>query len=281
MLISTVQTGGGEGNKGYACNDRGGVFNSYFSKNVNRSIPMKPPFEMIVKTDMERYRYNTWDSKEPETIAWIDSFKDGEAFFDIGANVGVYSLYCASQHPGSQVYAFEPMPKNFIRLLHNVELNGFTNLHCFNYAIDHWTHLDNIYVPRNAVGESGTQIQEAKGEDGKDFKPQAEYLVQHLTLQAVVSLLKSPKDYHVKIDVDGHERSVLQGMKGLIKNRQPKSILVEFNDRGTSSAYSALLIRSGYTVDNDFNLHSDHSRVRRKAEGITAENVIFNRSNGI
>jgi len=39
------------------------------------------------------FRANTLLTKEPETIAWIDTFEPGETLWDIGANVGVYSLY--------------------------------------------------------------------------------------------------------------------------------------------------------------------------------------------
>jgi hypothetical protein len=52
------------------------------------------------------YRARTLLEKEPETIAWIDTFADGDVQRDIGANVGVYSLYAALR--GHEVLSFEP-----------------------------------------------------------------------------------------------------------------------------------------------------------------------------
>lgn len=239
---------------------------------------MKPPFGMIVETDIERYRYSTWADKEPETVDWIRSFKDGEAFFDIGANVGLFSLLCAANHPNSQIYAFEPMPKNFIRLLQNVELNGFKNIHCFNVAVDHWTHFGNIYVPNNEAGQSGTQIVKAVDEHNEAFESQAEYLILHFSFRDFIKGLGDMKDYHIKIDVDGHEKSVLQGIQKIIKARVPKSVLIEFNNfknKGVLDSYSAFFQRAGYTESNIFNGHPNHSRIRRKKEGIQAENIVF------
>jgi len=43
------------------------------------------------------FRVRTLFTKEPETIAWIDSFKTGEVFWDIGANIGLYGIYAAKK----------------------------------------------------------------------------------------------------------------------------------------------------------------------------------------
>src|SRR5437899_270642 len=51
-------------------------------------------------------------TKEPDTIHWIESFPDHCVFWDVGANVGVYSLYAAASHTVC-VLSFEPMAANF------------------------------------------------------------------------------------------------------------------------------------------------------------------------
>src|SRR6516225_6500482 len=45
--------------------------------------------------DLALWRARTLLAKEPETIEWIDSFRAGDVFWDVGANVGLYSLYAA------------------------------------------------------------------------------------------------------------------------------------------------------------------------------------------
>ena len=64
--------------------------------------------------------------KEPFTVDWIErSIKSGDVFYDIGANVGPYSLIAAkATDNGARVYAFEPSAPSFHDLARNVLLNG-------------------------------------------------------------------------------------------------------------------------------------------------------------
>ena len=48
-----------------------------------------------VPNQLNRFRINTFSSKEPETLEWIDSIPEGSVLWDIGANVGLYSCYAA------------------------------------------------------------------------------------------------------------------------------------------------------------------------------------------
>ena len=74
-----------------------------------------------------RYRAATFSTKEPETLEWIDTYggRSG-AFYDVGANVGMYSIYYAKTHPES-VYAFEPSALNIALLAKNISVNGLSN----------------------------------------------------------------------------------------------------------------------------------------------------------
>jgi hypothetical protein len=85
----------------------------------------------------------------------------------------------------------------------------------------------------------------------------------------------TPSPNHIKIDIDGQEWAVIQGMKKVLRNQQLKSVLVEVN-RDRPEIYSAFL-DSGFTMNNWFNKRPHHSRVRRAKEGIDAENIIFTR----
>ena len=73
---------------------------------------------------VETWRVTTLFTKEPGTIAWLDKeVKEGDVLFDIGANIGLYSVYAASK--GAKVYAFEPHIINAAKLLLNTSLNTF------------------------------------------------------------------------------------------------------------------------------------------------------------
>ena len=69
------------------------------------------------------WRVTTFLTKEPETIEWIDTFSPGDVLFDIGANIGLYSIYAASRN--IRVRAFEPESQNYALINQNIFLNGY------------------------------------------------------------------------------------------------------------------------------------------------------------
>jgi len=69
--------------------------------------------------------------------------KQPKIIFDIGANVGVYSVLFSIRYPESEIYAFEPVPETYQNLLKNIELNGCQNIHAFNFGFwDKETELE-------------------------------------------------------------------------------------------------------------------------------------------
>ena len=63
--------------------------------------------EFAIPTELVAYRVKTLFTKEPDTIDWINNFESDEVFFDIGANVGIYSIW-ATMHRKVRTFAFEP-----------------------------------------------------------------------------------------------------------------------------------------------------------------------------
>ena len=224
---------------------------------------------MIVETEMERYRRDTWDTKEPETIAWIQSFNDGDVFFDIGANVGIYSLFCAATHPNCDILAFEPHQKNFFRLLDNIRLNGFKNIHPFMYCVgDKTGHMDFTGFS-DEVGSTGGQMSES-GEVGA--------LACWSLDDFIIHGFYSPNPNHIKIDIDGQELKVIRGMRETLKSPKLKSVLVEVEGGDDEMVFMPVVqafIENGFTVRNRFNQMKNHSRVRRAKEKINVENIVF------
>ena len=100
-------------------------------------------------------------TKEPETIKWINNFETDSVFFDIGANIGIYSLYSAVVK-GNTVYAFEPHASSYKNLLDSINLNNLTKCHAYSVAISDKVDLSTINVKNmhegvadNKVGERG------------------------------------------------------------------------------------------------------------------------------
>jgi FkbM family methyltransferase len=229
------------------------------------SHPM--PFLMKQETEIEQWRATTWATKEPETIEWINSFSDGDTFYDIGANIGIYSLYFCSLCPNGHVYSFEPSWKNCSRLYENMRLNGFSNMNPLNIAISNYVGAACFKESSTETGSSGGQI--------------AEYLSTKMPtlifcVDALSSILRFPN--HIKIDIDGLEVLVIDGMICTISQPQVKSILVEFDTTNNDYLlHRERIIQCGFTTDNVFNKMENHSRVRRAREGIKCENIIFTR----
>jgi len=218
----------------------------------------KVRFKMRVSTKMEEYRWRTALDKEPETISWLKSFSPHDIFFDVGANVGVYSLFAASLYPEMTIWAFEPMQANYAALVQNIEMNGFHNIKAFRQAMGNRTGWVDLDRGDGASGVSGAQVTNREGR----------------TWITSIDNLRSTRPDHVKIDIDGQELEVVKGMKQALP--RIKSILIEVS---TASKWPimGILTAAGFTTDNRFNSMTPHSRERRAKEGIDAENIVFTR----
>ena len=78
--------------------------------------------------DQKNYIKNRVDrilSKEPETINWIKNFPKDSVFFDVGANIGIYTLFALFK--GHEVIAIEPEAHNFCLLNRNIMINNFND----------------------------------------------------------------------------------------------------------------------------------------------------------
>lgn len=64
---------------------------------VYRVIQNRVEYIFSCPNDVTRWKAETYFTKEPETIEWIDTFNEGDIFFDIGANIGLYSIYAAKK----------------------------------------------------------------------------------------------------------------------------------------------------------------------------------------
>ena len=234
---------------------------------------MNPPFEMRKETTMEKYRHETFWTKEPETIEWIKTFEPMDVFFDIGANVGIYSLYAASLFPFMAIYPFEPGRKNFEALQENVEANKHGNIYPVMCAIGKEYGIFGWKSASREVGASGGQVvDEITGRktivlsiDGLCFGNHAQYQTRFSSL---------PVPNHVKIDIDGQEINVLKGMERTLS--YVKTVLIEVSSK-TKEEITGIMAAKGLYTYHPLNRMKPHSSERRIAEEIDAENIIFSR----
>lgn len=173
--------------------------------------------------------------KEPRTVLWLEAQK-GNIFYDIGANVGAYSLIAARR--GWNVYAFEPSFSTFAALNENIFLN-----HCnivitaFCVALGGETKIVDLGYRSILAGDSGHTF--------ASDKKKLTHNIQAYRLDDFVMQWKIPYPQCIKIDVDGYEYEVLEGMEHILACQELTSLLIEvFDDK--KERVDALLARSGW-----------------------------------
>ncbi len=169
--------------------------------------------------------------KEPETIAWIEQdFTTGDVFYDIGANVGTYTLVAAAYWKGAvPIVAIEPSAVNFHRLIRNLTLNGCREqVTPLPIALAQTTGILPFHYENLVAGGSLHTLGEARDYRGQEFHPLASYPLLAFDLDTLVEQFHLPPPTHLKLDVDGTELAILQGAHRTL--RGVRSALVELEE---------------------------------------------------
>lgn len=178
-----------------------------------------------------RYRANTFSSKEPETLTWIDEFGGNGAFYDIGANIGLYSLYFASTKSGN-VYSFEPSVFNLELLAKNIHLNRLNKqIKIVTNPLSKNNSFANFSFSSVEEGSALAAFGVNFDQNGNENKPIFCYQTLGLSLDNIIKWkLITEKPQIMKIDVDGIEHLILAGALNILRDINLKSVLVEIND---------------------------------------------------
>lgn len=199
-----------------------------------------------VSSDIEEYRATTYESKEPETLDWIDRHvKPGDVLYDIGANIGLYSLYAAAR--GATVVAVEPEALNFAELNRNIVANKATSVFPICCAIGARLEAKDLFVRELSEGAACHALGEPLDQRGRSFQAAHRQGVIVVPLDALVDEFQLPAPNHVKIDVDGGEEAVLAGGKATIASTQLRSLLIEIvpGQEAMLQALASLVMETG------------------------------------
>ena len=210
------------------------------------------PVRYCVSAPSTEWRVHTLFTKEPGTIDWLNSFASGSVLVDVGANVGMYSIYAAAVS-GAKVYAFEPEAQNYAELCRSIFLNYRyrDNIHAFCAAIgDKPIEVSRLLVRDLAIGYSGHDF----AEPSRDY-PAASRFAQGAVGFSLDYLIESgaiPSPDHVKIDVDGHEHKVIRGMLRLIERGNMRTLLLEADPAlPHTQEIVEQMLRGGWQVNPD------------------------------
>jgi len=218
------------------------------------------------------YRWQTYNSKEPETFDWIDTWvREGDTFFDIGANIGIYTIYVALRHPGARVVAFEPEYANLHLLRDNVVENSLQGrVEVYSIALSNRSGLSHLHI--------------------QDFTPGAAL---HTESRDTLSItrMRRPVIWRegicvftmdafcdetglqpqcIKIDVDGTEPEVLEGAVRTLSSPGLRSLIIELpRETRARDTCEELLLSAGLQREwrDPFARSSNEVWIRKESRG--------------
>jgi FkbM family methyltransferase len=165
---------------------------------------------------------------ESETFEWLDAqVRDGETLWDVGANIGLYTLWCAKRHPGCRIIAFEPNALTYPLLVRHVIANGVADrVTALPIALSGGEpSVETFRLSTMMPGLAANQLDLADAPPMWRGREAARYAVVAGSADRLIPLLNLPKPDHVKLDVDGIEPEILAGAAEML--RTVRSVLVE------------------------------------------------------
>jgi FkbM family methyltransferase len=159
--------------------------------------------EILNFFDYEKFEYRMLDLL----------INDGDVIFDIGANIGYYSLNLALSRRKSLVFAFEPIPETFGLLRRNVSMNAVFNIKINNFALSDMSGENVLYYYAEHSGNASLSNLTGRSDV-------QEILCKSHTLDSFVAINECRLDF-MKVDVEGAELKVLTGGLETIKRFRP------------------------------------------------------------
>lgn len=170
--------------------------------------------------------------KEPETVDWLqEMIRQGDVFYDIGANVGAYSLVAFFAAAGqAQVYAFEPSFSTYAQLCKNIFLNAAqgkivpicTALSRYTQLVDFGYSDVRAGAARHGMGAELSRVD-------LSLRPVFTQPVLAYRLDELVEQFGFEPPHLIKIDVDGYELDVLEGAVKTLAAPTLRSVLIEID----------------------------------------------------
>lgn len=159
--------------------------------------------------------------------------KTNFVFFDVGANIGSYSIMLHNIFPNASIYAFEPNAVTYKVLLENV--NSHQNINPVNIGLSSAAEKAELFSYETDTVTGHATLYNAVL---KDVHRRDDILSQNIDLITLYEFCRQENIYAIdflKIDTEGHELSVLQGAKEMTENGKISIIQFEFNEMNVIS----------------------------------------------
>jgi FkbM family methyltransferase len=152
---------------------------------------------------------------------------ESDVFYDIGANIGFFSLIAARRvGPNGRVYAFEPVPENAAAISRSARLNGFEAVDVFNVAVGSANGRTELMLARHIGGATLASV-------GPPPDLRGTIDVEIVTVDRLIAQRGLRPPTLVKVDVEGAELDALKGMAETLRTHRP-TVLYEVDDASRS-----------------------------------------------
>lgn len=185
---------------------------------------------------------------------------EGDCIFDVGANIGLFSLFMGRLQENLKIYAFEPIKPIFEVLQDNIILHSLPNVCLFNYGLSsEENHEKQFTFYPNMAGNSTTQpvekLEQREVMNAFVEKEQVEYFFQSIqvsgkikTLSSVIKELGIESIDLLKIDVEGEEHEVLKGIEANDWDKIKQIVVEVYDKEGRLERIQKLLATYGFNI---------------------------------
>jgi FkbM family methyltransferase len=194
-----------------------------------------------LSANFSRHPQYLFGAYEPGVAALIaQQLRLGDVAYDVGANIGYFSMLMARiVGPGGHVLAFEPSPRSYRQLANNAERSAWPSLSTLQVALTD-------EVGTGPFSDFDYDVVSHLGDDSKTFLDADVVTVALDTVDHLIAEGRTPRPNFLKIDVEGAELKVINGMQQLLAKHRPV-ILVEIHSQAIEVAVSQRLAAAGYT----------------------------------
>ena len=235
-------------------------FREYYSLTLNgHTIEFSTPTSTMVKRNLNRFQ-----SEQKELQAFVDAIEVEDTVYDVGANTGIYSLFAATKCRRGMVVAFEPYRPNIDILKQDIARNGFSNIEVVESALSDVAGEIKFSQPEEEDVGYGSSSIDTNGDNDT-------IMVQTTTGDKLVSDEELPPPNIVKIDVEGAEQLVIEGMKEVLSAPECRAVFCEVHLSG-SEARSSI---------EDFGSSSEKLRSRLEELGFKIKEIDISRDSEI
>lgn len=175
-------------------------------------------------------RFTNLKLTEPETIAWLDQQSKQSCFWDIGANVGIYSIY-ASIKGIKNILSFEPESSNNYLLNKHIRINNLNDINAYPISLFDKDTIDFLYLDKDYEGWACNSFNEEKDPFLNAKKSKFKQGSVSFKSSSLINSYNIQKPNFCKIDVDGFEHKVIDGFESYLCDDSFESVLIELSNK--------------------------------------------------